>query len=287
MFRRLVANIRARDRPVTVEPQDAVVVVSSEVGEIMTSPQDKVMGPFIKANGVWEPNEGDWLRTHVRPGATCANVGANIGYFSRLMADLSGANGIVYAFEPNPQVLPYLRLNAQARRGQAPIAVHPKAVGATCGRLDFFVNERNLGDSRCFDPRLTVGGGDYQTHGFESSLEPISVTVCTLDEVLSGVNLDVLLVDTQGFDHQVIRGAKALIERHPPRILTEFVPQWIEDQGESPAAVLEEFEDMGFHLSSPDFPGLTNPKAPDLLLAIHESDTWFANISLIPRGTSL
>jgi len=283
MLRQMRANLRRRIQRPHLEPLDAVTVVSSEIGEIMTSPHDAVMGPFIRATGVWEPLEGNWLREHVHKGAVCANVGANIGYFARLMADLSGAGGVVHAFEPNPQVLEYLKINTKTHRGRAPIKLHPVAVGSTNGELPFYLNERNLGDSRCFDPRLTTGGGDYCTHGFDLEPKMISVPIFKLDDVLSTVPLDVLLIDTQGFDHQVIRGARELIRQHPPRILTEFVPKWIEDQGESPTGVLEEYEAMGYILSSPDFPDLTRPTATDLVDAISHGETWFANISLIPE----
>ena len=78
----------------------------------------------------------------------------------------------------------------------------------------------------------------------------------------------------------------ATIKSCHPAILTEFVPGWIQDLGEDPVAVLEEYQSWGYALGSPDFDlPVGNVGPAELMAAISESGKWFANISLtkLPR----
>jgi hypothetical protein len=50
-------------------------------------------------NGVYEPEETELIKKLVKPNDVCIDVGANVGYFTVLMAKLGA---YVYAFEPEP-----------------------------------------------------------------------------------------------------------------------------------------------------------------------------------------
>lgn len=52
--------------------------------------------------GTYELELQDALRELVKPGMTAYDVGANIGYISLMLADLTGADGQVFAFEALP-----------------------------------------------------------------------------------------------------------------------------------------------------------------------------------------
>ncbi len=51
------------------------------------------------------------MREILRPGMVAVDGGAFIGYLTMQAARLVGSPGHVFAFEPNPQTLPYLRRN--------------------------------------------------------------------------------------------------------------------------------------------------------------------------------
>jgi len=57
-----------------------------------------VAQPIVR--GVYEPEETAFVRSRVEPGQTVVDVGANIGYFSVLLAHQVGPAGRVHAFEP-------------------------------------------------------------------------------------------------------------------------------------------------------------------------------------------
>src|ERR1700674_2388585 len=56
------------------------------------------------------------LRKIIRPGATVYDVGANVGLFSACFARWIGAEGWLYAVEPNPLCVYFLRANLEHTR---------------------------------------------------------------------------------------------------------------------------------------------------------------------------
>src|ERR1039458_10694426 len=72
-------------------------------------------------------NHGCWLGSYeaakerkmielVRPGMVCWDVGANVGFYTLLLAELVGAGGRVFAFEPVPRNVELLRRHVEMNR---------------------------------------------------------------------------------------------------------------------------------------------------------------------------
>jgi hypothetical protein len=98
--------------------------------------------------GTYEQCLQDWLVEHVRPGATCVDIGASDGYFSLLMAKLAGPSGAVYAFEPNgvTEIRANFGLNAQIplARLEAFTAFVSATSGSGSVSIDELVQEREI-----------------------------------------------------------------------------------------------------------------------------------------------
>jgi hypothetical protein len=54
--------------------------------------------------GIHEVALQQWLQKYVHPGDTCLDIGGADGYYSLLMASLTGPTGSVHAFEPSDMV---------------------------------------------------------------------------------------------------------------------------------------------------------------------------------------
>ena len=61
---------------------------------------DKYVQKSCISQGVWDKELTEWMIKNIQPGWTCLDIGANVFYFTEVMARLVGSNGNVMAFEP-------------------------------------------------------------------------------------------------------------------------------------------------------------------------------------------
>lgn len=118
-----------------------------------------------------------------------------------------------YAFEPNRSTFRILSCNVSANAFKGAILVN-KGLGETEGELTLFVRE-NLTGTSSFDP-------DWEK--WVAQVDNISeerVRVTTLDaELTQAESIDWLLVDVEGFERQLLRGARRTLQR-TQRVLIE------------------------------------------------------------------
>ena len=134
-----------------------------------------------------------WFVEHVRPDWWIFDVGANVGYYTILFAQLA-PRGRVFAFEPTATAA-MLRANLQHNEVQN-AAVHEVALGATTGeQVD-----------RIY--RLWGTEGEVKTYPFYK-----------LDDFIDRHRIervDCIKIDVDSFDFEVLRGAEqTLLERNP------------------------------------------------------------------------
>jgi len=67
----------------------------------------------LAINGIWEPLETNLIKNKIKEGDIVLNIGANIGYYTLLIARLVGSNGKVFAFEPDLNNFKILKKNIE------------------------------------------------------------------------------------------------------------------------------------------------------------------------------
>lgn len=166
-------------------------------------------------SGRYEREETKLIGKLVKPGMTVMDIGANIGYFTLLMATLVGPKGRVHAFEPNPKVLYRLRRNISANPGLSDgrIVVHPVALGDKHGEADFYCPvEGSEG----------VGGlKDIKRAPLDNIFRVPVLTLDTLVEENGIGAIDFIKMDIEGGELDVIRGSDQTLKQIKPTILFE------------------------------------------------------------------
>jgi FkbM family methyltransferase len=182
----------------------------------------------------YEPAVWSRVMREVRPGDHVVEVGASMGLYALAFAGRVGESGHVTAFEPDPESAQALEANVRINGWQDRITTVRAAVGETSG-LVRFASARGL-ESR-IELRPDARGA------------VIAVPMIRLDDVLPGARIDLIKVDVEGFEEQVIKGARAMLTeppRRPRAILIEVHPFAWPEIGTTSATFLGSLNDAGY-----------------------------------------
>ncbi len=163
-------------------------------------------------------------------GGVAIDIGANLGYYTRTLSDIVGAQGRVYGVEPVPPIFEVLSSNV---RGRANVELHNVALGTqttTITMANDSVSEAGyFGTGQNF-----VREGDARVDlEFEAQMVRGS-------ELFAGLErLDLVKCDIEGYECVVMEEIRPIIERHKPVIL-------IESGGDNRAVIVEMFTSMGY-----------------------------------------
>jgi FkbM family methyltransferase len=174
-----------------------------------------------------EPEFWRLLDIHVRPDDVVADVGANVGLYTIAFARRL-TTGRVYAFEPDPASLEWLRFHLRVNGVVGRVEVVEAAAGDQNGTVGFAV--RGVVTSSI--------AGLWDDPGREEQ----PVRQVRLDSVLE--RLDVLKVDVEGYEGQVLQGCLASL--HPRVILLEVHPELLPNAGYSVTQLREMLTSRGY-----------------------------------------
>jgi FkbM family methyltransferase len=191
---------------------------------------------WMHAQGHPDLGEISVLQRWCKPGDTCCDIGANIGFMTALLAAGVGSKGRVHAFEPGPATYKLLERNT-ARLGLATVHLHHRCVAATEGQVDFFVAKDSA-----FSPLQSLHPPVTQCSAFSA----VSVASVSLDSFVAGLpansSLSTVKIDVEGAESEVLEGAQCLIHSsQPPLFDVEISPVAIARTGGDVAALARKF----------------------------------------------
>jgi FkbM family methyltransferase len=168
------------------------------------------LGRNIYATGIFDLCTTDAVHRLLDPGDLAMDVGANVGYFTNLMATRVGPEGAVIAFEPHPVVFELLqenvaRWNADTRLGTIEtrcLAVSNESGG---GYLSANTSLAHMGIASMRDSANGVSDDDFE------------VETVRLDDFREHRRVGLLKLDVEGHEHAVLRGAVGMLEHRRVR----------------------------------------------------------------------
>lgn len=163
---------------------------------------------------IYEDHDYDALSSFVsQPGWTVFDVGANIGVFAVLQAR-RGAQ--VYAFEPNPSSFRRLSQTISSNGLSASLVAYNVGVGAGKAIATLTV-------PRGWTTNGQLSITDVQEASSESSSHLV-VAIVSLDDFVdaqTAASIDLLKIDTEGFEIEVLNGARRTLS-NVRRIVLEY-----------------------------------------------------------------
>ncbi len=209
-----------------LQPSERVIEVQ---GSKMYVNPDKLPASYQKTfqsymvSGVWEELTTDIFKKVVKAGDIIVDMGANIGYFTLLAARLTGKDGKVYAFEPEPHNFALLSRNIELN-GYDNVVAMQKAVSDKNGKIKLFVNKNDTGAHSLYQP--------------ENAGESIEIEAVTMDDFFKDKNrhVDVIKMDIEGAELDAFAGLQQIIRENTGlKMFVEFHLPALDRNGISPA----------------------------------------------------
>jgi FkbM family methyltransferase len=200
---------------------------------MLVDSRDKGVARSLLRHGDYESYETDIFESLLRPGQTVVDAGANIGYYTLIAARGVGAEGKVFAFEPEPANMALLKRNVE-RNGYSNVVAIRAALSRSSGKARLFTDRGNLAAASLSEGNLP-----------EARDELHDVETVRLDD-LDAARIDLLKMDTQGSEAWIIEGGEVVLRRSRPVIITEFWPFGLENVGSDAEALLGELLGFGY-----------------------------------------
>ncbi|MCR4334645.1 MAG: FkbM family methyltransferase [Patescibacteria group bacterium] len=161
--------------------------------------------------GWYEKETVKVFKNIIKPEMTIIDIGAHIGYYTRLFSKLVGKKGRVFAFEADPVNFDFLKKNTKHLNN---VVLINKAISDQNGNIDFYHVANSTGCHSVIKPNKPA--------------EKITVQATTLDSVMKEHNLikiDVIKMDIEGGELLALIGMQNLLTNNSRmKIITEYNP---------------------------------------------------------------
>jgi FkbM family methyltransferase len=220
-------------------------------------------------NGLYEPHTLNVMADFVQARSIVIDVGANIGACAVPLAK-AFPDAEIHALEPHPDALRRLQRNL-ALNDIDTVVIHACGAGESEGTLTFHAGDaKDVGLSSFIRPRT-------------GACTAIQVQVRLLDTLFKETDrpVSVIKIDVQGFEAQVLAGARDLIARHRPVILLEHEDEnfpTLEDALTARERLQQFFIEFGYS------PFYMTRYDPDLLFPVEWGSSLNGDILALPKA---
>jgi len=185
-------------------------VVAGRDGYFLVNRKDVYVGKALEIYGEYNGLEAAFLRRFIKPGDVVVEIGANIGSHTVGFAKAVGAQGRVFAFEPQRACYALLQAQVALNRLSHVVVAFNEGVGRERGRL--WVPPIN------YDSTGNFGGVML---GQQQSPAAQPVDIVTIDERLGDQKCALIKIDVEGMEEDVVRGGLVTIGKHKPVLYVE------------------------------------------------------------------
>lgn len=175
---------------------------------IFAHADDLSLTPLLVMQGGFEIPLTKFIISHIKPGNVVIDVGANIGYFTVLVANLIGPKGKVYAYEAAAKNFQLLTENMQINYVQEQTELIQKAAHEEEGELIFYACDKFSGNGS-----TVIHDEKYKNLYELDTIREEKVQKEPLDKYIDvHEQIDLIKIDVEGGELSVFLGMKKLLE---------------------------------------------------------------------------
>lgn len=201
----------------------------------------------------YEPQTTAVLKDIVKPGMVVVDIGAHVGYYTLLAAQLVGTAGKVYAFEPEDNNHALLEKNIASNVYQN-IVLTKSAISDRIGGTTLYLTALDSGRHSMYHHDLPEQGA-------------LTVATTTLDYFFASEKwprIDLIKIDVEGAEASVLNGMIKLLERSTGlKLIIEFNPRLLQDAGVIPIQFLERLTNLEWEVRLIDEDRGLQPLSPE------------------------
>lgn len=248
------------------------VLVETAFGHLMLiDGADTSIAPHLIRDGLFDRDVTLALDALVQPGMVCLDVGANFGTYSLIAADNIGPEGRLVAVEPSERLsdllFENLAMNGFAERCDVlRCAAGPEATTVTLHEF----SKRRGGNT------LLSHVAEIARTRFGETITTSEVPCRTIDEIVASLALDrvdLIKIDVEGYEREVLNGARTVFDSFRPRLFIEWHNAFFEGQPDTPRALYRLlYEHLNYTLHRVVADGALIETGFDDLLAREHSD---------------
>lgn len=177
---------------------------------------DKVISKNIYFYGGYEIGTLMFIKKHLNEGDIFYDVGANLGLMTILASISVGSTGRVYGFEPCNEIFKKLSKNIKINKCNN-VNLFKMGISSFSSKAKIKeVNSDNMGSMQI----------DLDKNG--------DIKVTSLDNLIKSKTImppDMIKVDTEGFELEVLKGARKLLLNYNPILIVEYTDTHAQKRG--------------------------------------------------------
>ena len=224
-------------------------------GKMFLHPNDAFR---LSIYGIHGAHDFKIIKNNVKDGDNVVDLGANIGYFTLILAKLVGPTGKVFAFEPDPRNLALLKKNVEYNNYKNVIII-PKAVSNVNDRCTLYTGQKTFGQNKIYKPKKTKTQKFIPIDSETVRLDDFFKTNGLLDKI------SFIKMDVEGAEFLALSGMKEILKLNKNiKIFTEAEISYLEDAGSS----YDQFIDL---LTENDFTFSLADNRSETLTKVHKS----------------
>ena len=207
-----------------------ITLINVQGNKMYLNTNDRSIAPVLLTEKGIEKYQTKLFKKMVNEGMVVVDIGARIGYYTLIGAKLVGKEGIVYAFEPEPNNYKFLCKNIKINSYPKVISLQ-KAISNKKGKSKLWFDKIILPCSSFSEENASV----FSKGHFLEKDNFVEVETITLDEFFRDTKIDVIKMDIQGAEGLAIEGAKKILRNNNDlKILMEFWPDGLKSLGTNP-----------------------------------------------------